>query len=287
MNFRAPPGAYHPPPRANVDAAVPGLSPAPGAPILTGDSEILEPASFQLLGLGGKPVFVAATTRRWTALDVFVSVSPTAPTAGALSVLVFAVNKGIRTLVGSGRVVLGLLSSAVGAHTVDAPIWACAVRNAFGETYEVKALYQQDSAFVTPQTTVDFVVAGSSEGRVADLLVGAVPMGPLLSANGVAASQGNQPIGGYSCPRLELLSLQAVNGAAAPRYLHLHDATDGLVAIAGLAPLMIWPLGESIGDGIVDDTIRYRARGVPRLVVSSTLLTTTEVADCAVSAVVR
>jgi hypothetical protein len=54
----------------------------------------------------------------------------------------------------------------------------------------------------------------------------------------------------------------------------------------GAIPVRAWPMGDAIGEGFAGPVF-YRARDKIVLVVSSTLATTTAVADCEISAMVR
>lgn len=263
----------------------PAASPAPSSSSLV--TEAGETITVECANLLQLTEAIAATTRPWRSLDVFVSVSAPSVAAAALSIFVYAVNKGVRALVASGRVPFQVLSGTVGAKSINAPKWVVAVRGVVAESFEVVAVYQQNGAFGQPVTRAQITVAASNTSGAPPSSVGVVPMGPLLNNTGLATSLGMQGVNGYSPPLLELVSLQAINGSAAARYLHLHDTASGLTPTNGFAPLMAWKMGASNGDGIAVDRIHYRARGVLQLIPSSTLLTTTNVVDCAVSALVR
>ncbi len=257
------------------------VAPPPASSVVTADTEILTKDYADPLLLASVTQ-VLATAKSWRSLDVFVSVSPPSVTSAAIHVKVYAINRGVRALVGSGCV--PFLNFSVTGAAINAPLWVCAVRGVVAERFEVEALYMQGAPFA-PVARVQFTAAASNTESVPPAWVGTAPMGRLLS--NVGFDIGVVAPGGYTFRGLELVRLQAVLSTASPRYLHVHDVGDATVHPNGQVPLMAWPIGAALGQGLNVDSINYRARGALQIIPSSTPLTTTNAADCYVTATVR
>jgi hypothetical protein len=81
--------------------------------------------------------------------------------------------------------------------------------------------------------------------------------------------------------------VRASNGVAAPRFLQLFDLAVVTAVPPGSVPIMEWPLGATIGAGLGNTRVRYRAQNHPILVASSTTGALTVQTDCTISAEVR
>jgi hypothetical protein len=212
---------------------------------------------------------VYKTFAPWRALDVYVQVRTPA---------VYAIVGGARTLVASGRYEAG---GNVGAQTWK---WMAAARSQ-AQRFEVTIQYCQPTIITQSTSLVDVAIVASNEATdvpddVGTELANVVYMNAVLTVANIAALTTQVP------HRLELVSVRAVNGAAAPRFLQLHDLAT-LNPGAGAVPLMVWPLGNAIGLGLAEMRVRYRAKNRPILVTSTTMNTFTAAADCSISAQLR
>ncbi len=264
-----------------------GGPPVPPSIVPSGDCELFAVTSSGPLA---DPGIIASTKQQWRACDVYVSVQPSAASInGTLSFFVFAVARGVRTLVASGRLSLSPFSGEAAAPSPTAPVWVAAARCG-ASSFEVVGAFSNTHADLNPSAVnMTIAVIASNVDAPAPEDVGALPMGLAVGQlTGPLGKLGLITVVGQTLPRqLQLLGVCAVNGAAAARFLHVHDTTDGAIALGGLTPLWIYPMGAAIGAGIVDRSFRYRAQGALQLVCSSTLSTTTIVADCALQAWVR
>ncbi len=271
-------------PRGGPPSGPPPTPPGLGA---SGESELFVVTSNGPLA---DPGLIASTSKLWRACDVYVTVQPSAASInGTLSFFIFAVTRGVRALVASGRISLSPQSGEAAAPSPTAPVWVAAARCG-ASSFEVVGTFSNTHADLNPSVvnmTISVIASNVDAPPQED--VGALPMG-------LACGQLTGPLGklglitvvGQTLPlRMKLLGVCAVNGAAAARFLHVHDTTDGTVALGGLTPLWIYPMGAAIGAGIVDRSFRYRAQGALQIVPSSTLSTTTIVADCALQAWVQ
>lgn len=276
-------GGYQPPPAVQTPAAS-----AQADEVARFDQEIYQvtlPLPANGVGAPGTPgeVQVYKTKRPWLACDVFVRLDPPLngfATQGLLSVFVYAWAKGVRSLVGSGR-----LKAAATTVTIS-PFWIAAGR-AVAEAFEVTIQFTQANAAPVIVGQVDVSVVASNDAvQVPDDLGAANGGDCFLTANAISGLGVN--IAGVQLPsRLELLSVRAINGAAAPRFLQLHDLAGTAVVPLGAVPLMSWPMGATIGDGIRETRVRYRSVNTIKLVVSSTMNTHTAQVDGSVGAQLR
>jgi len=259
-----------------------GIPPAP--PSKDPDSETLY-ASWNgatipnaLAGAWAQVGLVGQTTRPWRAIDVYLNaiIFNANATTGVASIFVYGITKGARALVATGRVNVGSLQTIAGVTNENAaPQWVASAR-CVCDSFEVVAKWEQSGAAASPQGTLSVTaVASNQEAPPSSLLGGQMPVRATLGAIALAAVQ------------YELVSFEAINGTATPRYIHLHDyANPGVAPYAGQIPLRAWPLYAAIGSGIAVD-VGYRARSFLSLVVSSVLATTTVASDCWLSAMVR
>lgn len=240
------------------------------------------------VGAPGTPqeVSVYKTIAPWCAVDVYITPNPPTggySTAGCISVFIYAVTKGMRTLVASGRYAVG-----AGATPLPfAPRWVAGVRSV-AASYEVTVHFTQFGGAPVVVGAVDVSIAASNEAVDAPTDIGAELAGQCFLSSGGGGSGGiGVNIAGVQIPpHLEVLTVRGVNGAAAARYLMLFDS-NAVVPANGDAPLMSWPLGDLAGEGLGGQRIGYRAKLRPQLVVSSTPLTLTLAADCFISADLR
>lgn len=117
--------------------------------------------------------------------------------------------------------------------------------------------------------------------------VGAQQLGAINCQNGADFRLGQIGAGVARPPKIEVLHVSAVNGAAAARYLMMFDATGD--PQAGSSPTAVWPLGSAAGQG-VSTPYRYRAQqpaGLLSFWTSSTPNTLTATVDCLISVVAR
>lgn len=256
-------------------------------PLLTGECETYVVASNAPLA---SPGLVASTTKQWKACDVYVSVQPSAPSInGTLSFFVFAVTRGVRALVASGRLSLSPQSGEAAAPSPTSPVWVAAAR-APATTFEVVCSYANTHADLNPPAVnMSIAVIASNTEIPAPEDVGALPMGLACGTLiGQVGKLGLITVVGQTLPmQMKLLGVAAASNAAAPRFLHVHDTTDGTVNVNGLVPLWCYPMGAAIGAGIVDRSFRYRAQRALQIVGSSTFNATTLVNDCALQAWVQ
>ncbi len=273
------PLAYSPP-------ATPGGGSSGGGGLVTDDIEVI-PISFSTWADVNR---IGSFSKPWKACDVYVQPSPgSATVSGVLSIFIWAVSGGVRVLVASGRVLVRPVSTMATAITLPEPVYAAAARGG-AATFEVTGRWNQLAALGVQPGGLTVSLVGSNVDSPPEADVGAIPMslgegvGTFLSGG----TLGSQAPGGYALDALKLIGVQAMNGAASPRWLHLHDVPlANAPTFNGETPIFCWPMGAAIGSGIVDRAIRYRCRQKMILVPSSTMLTTTNVVDCAIQAWVQ
>lgn len=231
---------------------------------------------------------IITTQRRWRAIDVYVTaLGPLSNKSGILSIFVWAVStSGARTLAASGRWSTYPNGGASSGIEPNTQLWVAAGR-AVCERWEVSAVWTQFAVVGTPPTNLQVTAVASDEAVEPPPRLGTLQNVP--TAGYVVASSFNEAtIGLTVSPQKELVAVSAMNGAAAARYLHMFDIATALgVPANGTAPIMCWPLGAAAGQGVVDESVRYRATRNLVLAVSSTPVTFTNAADCALSAVWR
>lgn len=223
------------------------------------------------------------TEGSWRGVDVYVLPVPPAAgfsSAGCISIFIYAITKGVRTLVASGRYAV-----PAGAAPLLPPTWVAGARSIVAK-YEVTTQWTQSSAaaFVVGQVAVAIVASDECVDLPEEL--GAELAGGCYLQASVATGLGVN-IAGVQIPNhLELVKVRAVNGSAAPRYLQLHD-TNLVIPPLGSVPIMEWPLGPGAGYGLEETRVRYRSKNRIQLVQSSTLNSLTVQVDGSISAELR
>lgn len=284
--FDAPPpgGVYVPPATARV---------LPSAPPELSDRHEVSTQTYVLpQDLGDGEQLVYTTSRQWRACDVYVVpvLGSVAAVTGVLSVFVYALNQGTRALVASGRFSFaGIGTDSLGnpSPTIIEPMWIAAARAVTG-AFEVTARWDQVSAFGAqgnPQVYLTTIAANEAlsppEGVGSDLY------SAICMQGGADARLGQLAIGITRPPKIEVLHVSGVNGAAAARYLMMFDLAGD--PQAGSRPAAVWPLGNVAGLG-VSVPFRYRQRqrgGLLSFWTSSTPNTLTSTLDCSIQVLAR
>lgn len=216
---------------------------------------------------------VYITSRRWRACDVYVEFDAGIANAFILSVFVYAVAQGSRTLVASGRI------ERSGVHPASNIQWIVAARSV-AERYEVTTRYDGSTLGPALPGKLKVTVAASDEMTSPPSGIGTLTRFGAPSGVKFAAVQTSVP------PRLEVVHVQGVNEAGgAPLYLMLFDNTSPNFGTLS-DPIMVWPLGSLDGDGAYE-TISFRCALAPALAISSTAGVYTPAALGAVSLTVR
>lgn len=245
---------------------------------------------------GGGHVFTTLGT--WRACDVYISIPalavPTAdPLQGAVvSIYVHAVaGSGARTLVSTGRWRQNAPNPATGAGVLS-PEWICAARSVQQQFQVSIGVFVPAAVVAATMPPIVVTVVASNQAVDPPPLIGAMRTGNgLVSSHFIAQEVDlNVPTiaGEIIVPQPELVGIQAVNGAGgAARYLMYFETNLDPLA-NGSIPQMIWPLGDSDGDGVVDFLVRWRAQNnFMRLRASSTPFVLTTQTDCPIQAFVR
>ncbi len=225
----APPAIYEP-------EYTPPVAPAPNVP----DGEIGVDSESTLVSVNlpdSSTVPVYATQRRWRALDVYVdTVAATIGAIATLSVGVFAIVRGMRVLVASGR------TRAGAGSTNQRPMRICSVRSAVAERFEVVLEY--DDIPASSSEEVSFAVIATDEALPDDdSSDGVVPLS-VISNN--LQTLATQSLSAQSSFRYQLVGLSAT-ALVASRWLHVHDKLSG--SPAGLAPVYSFGL-PSVGSTV-------------------------------------
>lgn len=261
-----------------VGAAVPVVAPPlPQQPTVLGIASDYEAQTVSVDWPRTKEASVYLTSRRWRACDVFVELPSSLTQSFVLSLFVYAVAQGARTLVASGR--LSFNPSLPNAST-ELRHWLVAARTV-AERYEVTARVSQSS--IAPNLTGKLTVTIAAADEMTEPQPGVGTFTKVGSPNGVkfAAVQLSAP------PKLEVVAVQGVNDVAAARYLMLLDDTStSFAGLNGSTPIMVWPLGATAGQGVFD-RISYRCQLAPALGISSTAGVFTAAADGAATITVR
>jgi hypothetical protein len=237
-----PPGTppYGPAPRLPTVPIVPyepPLAPAPPpleeAVLGVAGSIESQTVDFEYGGATGVETSLYVTKRRWRACDVFVDVPPNQmPASGCLTILVYAIWQGSRTLVASGRYgdfdVSGILK-------VTAPRWVVAAR-ASAERFEIAAFFSTSVA-ATDGVVAKITVVATDEAVEPPSLLGLWPLG-----------QGNNTSLGALVPDVQIVGYTATINVAGARWLHLRWADSNGAMPAG--PSWCIPIGAVAGDGI-------------------------------------
>jgi len=201
---------------------------------------------------------VYATKRRWRAIDVFVATDfVDASTFGALMVAIYAISRGVRTLVAQGR------TRATLGHRVASARVQC-------DKFEVVIGRDTAPTAATQSATVTVIASDESEFSPLDEpQVGAVTVAP----DGAMLALQVLQITPFGPLFPELVALHAINplaaGAANDRWLMIFDLTANPPP-NGTAPMYQFylPAGGA-GDILLEaDTFRFR-RFTNRLTITS------------------
>ena len=275
------PAIYVPPPAE--------IAPPPPPPTVGGDDSY-ESSRVELAAWPGSvPQTVYTTKRRWRRLDVYVQPTDQNPAAGivggqfnfssglVLSVFIFAVNNGIRTCVASGRRII--FDYGATPRPFVSLIASTAV---VAERFEVVTSFRKPAVAAELAGGLLFNVIGSNEAGEPNRETGVAVTGAFSSITSYAAGAVAQ------VAPFELVRLSVANGAGVgvARWLHVHD-TLSIGSLAGLVPMISVPVSDDGGPPTVLDMHGTFFVKAPRIVTSSTALTTTETADCAITAWVR
>jgi hypothetical protein len=225
----------------------------------------------------------------WKGCDVYVKLPDTFnsaityPPSVMISILVYGITEQGRVLIASGRMV------SENPSMFDFQRWVVAARGG-AQRFEVTARVDvtgSDSAVPGAATLLDPLVITAI---CSDELVDAPEA---IGENARVTSVGsgiffNFPVNtSNNPPRLEVVGIQGVNDTSSARYLMLIDTTAGVIVGS---PRLVFPIGASAGSGFSSWNVRYRSTRpnvCPALVVSSTPVAYTAVADCGVSITVR
>lgn len=205
---------------------------------------------------------VYTTRKRWRACDVYVSVVQLAPSALApfiVSVFVYAIVVGQRTLVASGR----LPFSNVGTALLPQNVWACAAR-AGAEKFEVTV--RADGADMQGKMGIVATVIATDEAvaplvRLGEItLTGNITFGTVSTTDAVQFATSSLTV--KPPPRLEVVRVAGINSGSAARYLQLYEHGPGgaptTVNMGDNFPVLEWPMGAAAGGGVVDEEVRFR-----------------------------
>ena len=173
-------------------------------------------------GLDG-PLSVYATQKRWRAVDVYIAT--TAAGAGGtpyLEIGIFAIAKGVRSLVATGR----MRGDAAGVFR------RIAAARVVADRFEV--VIQKTAAMATPLAPVQIAIVASDEANEPDTdqLEGSIPAAPLGALTALAV------IGISAAPQIAVMpvAIHAVNEAAADRYIQFATALAGATRASWLVP---------------------------------------------------
>lgn len=276
MNTPAPKGFAFPPFRETkqstpADAGAASGASSPNAVIpADGKSEMfLRQAP---VGAGLNALFpVYTTTKRWKGCDVWINVGdlviPGPQVVHALTVALFAIVQGVRTLVATGR--YSREESVQGLKTKQ----MIRYRGGIAEKFEVQ--FGINVLTASPATIVQFAIMATDEA----LSVGEAEVeeaGTILIAglaNGFAQAD-------TDVAPLELRGVVASSAVAlvagTPRWLHVHDLATGGNPDTH-APLFSWSLTSGGGTFFARPTVTHRFTSGIMAVISSTAAVTTSI----------
>ncbi|MDB4884467.1 MAG: hypothetical protein JWL95_3233 [Gemmatimonadetes bacterium] len=222
----------------------------------------------------GIEVSVFSSSRQWRGCDVYLTA--TADLFTVLTVRVYAVTKGQRYLVASGRYATSSLELA-GDERFNPSIpdaWVAAARSG-AASFEV-TISSTSFIFVPPTGGFTATIV------CADDLTSAPPGVGLITSIPASILVMNSSFPMFAAPPvLELVAVRAAPGPlnSAPRYLHVHNAFTSEDTPNGQVPAMCWPLGGVSGLGVVESSIHVRMSRNLQAAISSTRLVTTVVDD--------
>lgn len=284
-----------PPPGGTYEPPVPPRVLPQAAPDINEKYELSTQSYIVPVNIGPQETVVYTTSRPWKACDVYLVpvIGSVTPVTGVLSVFVYALNQGSRALVASGRFCfagIGTESLGVAAPTITTPMWIAAARAVAG-AYEVTARWDQINALgAQGNPQIHLTTIASNEAVEPPPDVGSDLYSAILMVGGADSRLGQLTIGTTRPPRIEVLRVSAVNGAAAARYLMMFDIQGDPQGGGLQRPLMVWPMGSLAGEGI-SVPFRYRQRqqpdGLLSFWASSTPQTFTAALDCSIQVVAR
>lgn len=178
---------------------------------------------------------VYATQRRWRAIDVYIS-TDFAGAAGTafLSLAIFAISRGVRTLVAQGR------TRATPGHRVMTARAVC-------DRFEVVVQRNAAPTATTQFATITVVASDESEFSPQDeWQIGSIAQ----SSDDATMSPSSNLIVVEGAIRPVLTAIHAININAADRWLMVFDSTSSGAALNGLAPVFQFYVPAN-GDGQV------------------------------------
>jgi hypothetical protein len=247
------------------------------------DATSLESAQYSQVLIPGVGVerSVFSSSGRWRGCDVFLTAST--PVAGAemiLTVKVYAVTKGHRVLLTTGRYVAAGTGAKFTASPPDS--WVAAAR-AGAATFEV--------------TITSWVAAGAAPPAGSTYTISIVctdqlvdppdDVGTITSLPATSLALNDNATSTAAPSALELVAVRAACSAAGARFLHAHSSPVASNTPAGLAPAMTWPMGSAAGDGVVESRIGFRVPANMQIAISSTVGATTLAGDGEFTATLR
>lgn len=204
------------------------------------DCEILSPppiAANDLVALAGADLLVAATSRRWSGLDVY-TIGPdfTGQANSFVQIRISALVAGLKTLVAVGTVPFGSLAPRLSARYRGAPeLLQVEVRAISGAAstqipFQVVAVARNDAQNSPDEGELGFFATQSATGS--QRLIGTAKWAALGS---------NAPTS-LLARDLQLLQISGYNANVATRYVHLFDQLTGPIADPGGIPQYVIPV---------------------------------------------
>lgn len=230
---------------------------------------------------------VYTTARRWRAIDVYASFGEGRQPGAVLTVRVYAVMKGARVLVASGRIGPESTVDPITLLVETKSRWVAGAR-ASASFYEV-TLYGGPAASITLTDQVQVSIVATDQAVELPNGLGGDAFSPTMVAGGALDLN---VIGDDAWPDAELLwATYAVDEAlgAASRYLQVFD--QAAAPVLGDVPILSWEIHSGHGGvaGVIPWPAApcYRFRKAGWLRASSTFSTLTAAADVALNAWVR
>lgn len=283
-SIRVPSNVYDPP-------VAPALPPEPNQQLGSLSTSDFETNLFKIPWpeRNASSVSLFKTRKRWRAIDVYVTSTaanplPTASNEIILSVYVFAIAAGIRTIVATGRVRWSTDAAGTLRETFALPAWVAAARSG-GERYEVALHLQQAAAFTRPTGELQVSYVATDEAVEPPPNVGAIWASKTLTTDCKLGAAGLTLMPGP----FEVLEVTGAlsDAALVNRWAQFFD-TLSIGNINGTVPRWSAPM-MAIHGGIIGQAIRtpFRFLQAPRLCVSTTSLALTQAADGGVNFLVR
>lgn len=252
-----------------VGAAVEAVA-AGGEPYEVGQANVQMPQ-----GIAGSFQSAGSTSQLWHGIDVYVDLSSYFVTGGAVgnafvTCAVYAISKGVRVLVGTGR------SRAIGAL---APVHIAAVRVPIAERFEVfvgcdsvTGLLTPGSGQPQPSINVVFIAASGAPNYADDSSVGVIPLINQAQILPIMTSAAVQAAVASALASFNFVGLNAISTVATPRYVQLFDAAVQGPG-AGAPPKAMWGLPAAGSTIYGSDTKLMHALGRmanPLIAISTT-----------------